>query len=242
MLRLMLIISFASACHAAVPTTRYVCERASAEIHIDGVLDDAAWKHAQWSKDFGDITGKAKLAPKLRTRMKMLWDDEKFYLAVECEDPNVWATMKKRDEALFMENAVEIFIDPDDDGKNYAEIQANPLGTIMDVLMDKPFDAGGKANEKWDAPGMKIAAHVDGTVNDPSDKDRGWTIEAAIPWTALRELGVTRPPRDGEQWRMNFAPAAHESKGAKDQYWTWSPQGEIKMHVPKRWGFVQWKK
>src|SRR2546427_9137278 len=120
MLRLMLIVCLTTACQAAPPTTRYVCERTSQTIHLDGKLDDPAWKRAQWSSDFGDITGDPKLAPKLRTRTKMLWDDEKFYVAAECDEPNVWATMTKRDEALFMENAFEMFIDPDDDGKNYA--------------------------------------------------------------------------------------------------------------------------
>src|SRR4051794_26685937 len=97
---------------AAPPTTRYVAERASGEIHLDGKLDDPAWKHAKWSSDFGDITGKPTRKPALRTRIKIVWDDQNFYLAADLQETNIWATMKDHDAALFMENAFEIFIDP----------------------------------------------------------------------------------------------------------------------------------
>ena len=39
---------------------------------------------------------------------------------------------------------------------------------------------------RWDLPGLRSAVHVDGTVNDNSDRDRGWTVEIAIPWGASR--------------------------------------------------------
>src|SRR5690242_799478 len=74
----------------------YVCQRASTPINVDGKLDDAAWKDAAWSDDFVDIEGPAKPAPRYRTRMKMLWDDEFFYIAAEILDPHVWGNITKK--------------------------------------------------------------------------------------------------------------------------------------------------
>jgi hypothetical protein len=224
---------------ATVPTTRYTCTRAKGEIKIDGHLDDLAWKGAAWTGDFGDIVTGRKVA--LRTRVKMLWDERAWYIVAEITEPNVWATMQQHDTPVFKENAFEVFFDPDDDGKNYAEIEINPLGTIFDCRMNKPYDSGGEADEKWEAAGMKIAVNIDGTLNDPSDKDRGWTVEMAIPWSGLKDVGVTGPPREMSQWRVNFARVETVAKDAQSQYSTWSPQGAVKMHLPKRWGLVQWK-
>ncbi|MFN7333357.1 MAG: hypothetical protein ACK5ST_02010 [bacterium] len=47
------------------------------------------------------------------------------------------------------------------------------------------------------------AVYLDGTLNDPSDQDKGWTIEIAIPWTAFRKSPInTYPPQQGDRWRV----------------------------------------
>ena len=56
----------------------YVCSRAASPLKIDGRLDDEAWRDAPWTADFVDIEGDARPRPRLRTRAKMLWDDEYF--------------------------------------------------------------------------------------------------------------------------------------------------------------------
>ena len=49
---------------------------------------------------------------------------------------------------------------------------------------------------------------VNGTLNDPSDTDRGWTVELALPWAGLASIadgdGRSLPPRPGDTWRMDF--------------------------------------
>src|SRR6266851_749687 len=67
----------------------YVCHRASGSITIDGKLDEPSWKTAAWTKDFADIEGDRKPKPAYRTRAKMLWDDDCFYVAAELEEPHV---------------------------------------------------------------------------------------------------------------------------------------------------------
>jgi len=161
----------------------YACVRVDGEINIDGTLDDAAWKGATWTEDFIDIVGSSgKQPPTLRTRAKLAWDDQNFYVAAELNEQRIAATIQERDEQLYREQAFEVFIDPDGDTRDYLELQINPLSTICDLSMDKPYREKGKANVRFDLAGLRSAVRVNGTVNDPADVDEGWTVELAIPW------------------------------------------------------------
>ena len=93
----------------------YVCYRADRPPKIDGRLDDQAWQSVSWTDDFVDIEGVRKPQPRFRTRVKMLWDDQYFYLAVEMEEPHVWGTLTKHDSVIFHDNDFEFFIDADGD-------------------------------------------------------------------------------------------------------------------------------
>ena len=98
--------------------------------------------------------------------------------------------------------------------------------------------------------GLKTAVHVDGTLNDPRDTDRGWSVELAVPWVVLGEYAQRRvPPADGDQWRVNFSRVEWDVDVLDGKYrkiadrpehnWVWSPQGVVDMHRPERWGYVQ---
>jgi hypothetical protein len=232
------------------PPRHYLCYRAGGPITVDGRLDEDAWKAAPWTEDFVDIEGAGRPAPRFRTRAKMLWDDRYFYIAAELEEPHVWGTLTKHDAVIFQDNDFEVFLDPDGDNHNYGELELNALNTTWDLLLKKPYRDGGPALNEWEIEGLKTAVHVSGTLNDPRDTDRGWTVEIAIPWAALGQL-LPRPaaPRDGDQWRVNFSRVEwrHEVaagkyrkvKGQREDNWVWSPQGVVDMHRPEKWGYVQ---
>ena len=67
-------------------------------------------------------------------------------------------------------------------------------------------------------------------------------MEVAFPWAALEEYaGETAvPPRHGDRWRVNSSRVQRvRGSGATDcDNWVWSPQGEIQIHIPDRWGYV----
>ena len=71
---------------------------------IDGLLDEVEWKTAPWSEPFIDIEGSSKPTPRYATWMKMLWDTEYLYIAAHIEEPDLWATMDKRDMVVFVRN------------------------------------------------------------------------------------------------------------------------------------------
>jgi len=231
----------------------YVAGRAPKPLTIDGKLDDEEWAKAPWTDDFVDIEGDKKPRPRLRTRAKMLWDDQYFYVAAELSEPNIWGTLKEHDKVIFQDNDFEVFIDPDGDNHAYYEMEMNALNTTWDLLLEKPYRNGGPAVNAWEIPGMRTGVKVNGTINDATDQDTSWTVEIAMPWKVLGErTKMPSPPSDGDQWRVNFSrvewevtvegKATKKVPGRPENNWVWSPQGFIDMHRPEHWGFVQFSK
>ncbi|MEX0748084.1 MAG: sugar-binding protein, partial [Rhodothermales bacterium] len=232
----------------AQTSPQYVVYRTLGTVTIDGRLDEPDWNAAAWTSEFVDIEGGD--APRLRTMAKVLWDDQALYVAAWLEEPDVWATLTQRDAAIYQDNAFEVFVDPDGDTHNYYEIEINALETVWDLILIRPFRDGGPSLSAWDIKGLQARVHVDGTLNNHADTDNGWTVEMALPWAVLREAAPgRRPPRNREQWRLNFARSQWSADVVDDDYrkavgkpadwWVWSPQGAVDMHRPERFGYVQ---
>src|SRR5262249_19208575 len=160
------------------------CHHTTGPINVDGRLDEPDWQQAAWTHDFVDIEGEAKPKPRFRTRAKMLWDDRYFYVAAELEEPHVWGTLTQHDSVIFRDNDFEVFIDPNADSHEYYEFEMNALNAGWDLLLKKPYKDGGPALNEWEIPGLKTAVHVEGTLNNAADQDKGWSVEIAFPWKA----------------------------------------------------------
>jgi predicted esterase len=228
----------------------YLCRRATTPIVVDGKLDEPAWANAAWTHDFVDIQGDRKSAPRFRTRAKLLWDDTYLYIAAELEEPHVWGTLTNHDSVIFQDPDFEVFMDPRGETQPYYEFEMNALNTTWDLLLPKPYQDGGRARNEWEIPGAKTAVQVHGTLNNPGDTDRGWTVEIAFPWKALAEHARhPGPPNEGEQWRLNFSRVEWQILTTNGVYqkipnkpednWVWSPQGVVDMHRPEMWGVIQ---
>lgn len=239
--------------HGAETTPKsYACYRASQPIRIDGKLDDGDWRRAPWTDEFIDIEGEGKPRPRFRTRTKMLWDDEYLYVAAELQEPDISATLTAHDSVIFHDNDFEVFLKPPGEAKGYYEFEINALNTSWDLFLDKPYREGGKADNSWDIPGLLTAVSIDGTLNDPRDRDRGWTVEIALPWKAFASRSAVVLPGVGDQWRVNFSRVEWKFRvtdgryvkipGTREDNWVWSPQGVINMHVPERWGYLRFVK
>lgn len=229
-----------TAMHVATPPT------------IDGRLGEAAWETAAWTEDFIDIEGPCMKQPAFRTRAKMCWDDTHLYVAADMEEPHLWGILTDRDAIIYRDNDFEIFIDPDGDRLHYNEYEINVLGTEMDLRMDRPYRDGGNYDLRWDFAGVRSAVSVGGTINDPSDRDIGWTVEIAVPWSSMADTaGTACPPNPGDSWRINFSRVQWplqiangmyvKPEGATEDNWVWSPQDAIDMHRPEYWGFVRFE-
>ena len=238
------------------PVRNYVVYQPTDPIVIDGKATESSWGKALWSDAFVDIEGSVKPNPTYPTKVKMLWDKHYLYLLAELEEPNIWAYYQQHDQIVYHENDFEVFIDPDCDSYNYFEFELNAANTLFDLFLPKPYRNGGKPLLTWDAKGFKSAVSIDGTINNPNDRDKKWIVEIAIPFESLQsETITTQIPGDGEIWKIDFSRVEWQTSIVDGRYqkkkdetsgkplnennWVWNATGEINMHVPERWGMLQ---
>ena len=213
----------------------YVAYRTEGALNIDGKLDESSWQKAKSTEAFEDISGKGFAAPKYETTAKMLWDDDYLYVGAILEEPNITAKLTQRDTIIYYDNDFEVFIDPDSDGHNYFEIEVNANNVLFDLMLDKPYRVGGDFFLQWDCPGIKSGIHIEGTLNNPNDIDKYWSVEMAIPRQALT-LSFNNLLKAGNIWRINFSRVEWLKK--PEENWVWNATGRIDMHMPDRWGYL----
>ncbi len=231
---------------------KYVAYQTDRDIKIDGKAEESAWQEVPFSQDFIDIEGKVK--PKYKTQMKMIWDEQYLYIYAKMEEPHVWATLKQKDTVIFYNNDFEVFIDPDNDTHNYYEMEFNALNTLWDLFITKPYrEKDGQIAVDWNMSNYKSAIHVDGTLNNSTDIDKGWSIEIALPWSAFRTAYLQDNVPRNKFWRMGYSRVNWEFDLTDGRYsrkkdkngkflheynWVWSPTGVVNMHEPEMWGYV----
>ena len=238
-----------------VPSS-YTTFKTSTAPTIDGKIEKRVWRKANWTAAFADIVGRKNPTPALETRCKMLWDDQYLYIAAELIETDIWASLSKRDDIVYNDHDFEVFLDPNNDGEQYVEIEINALGTVMDLFMNKPYKKGGRFDLGWNTQGLKTAVKIYGTINNNTDRDKKWTVEMAIPFEALKRGGRISHPTDGSTWRINFSRVQwpmekegttykikreEEGRRLRESNWVWSPTGVIDMHLPEKWGYLHFK-
>ncbi len=88
---------------------------------------------------------------------------------------------------------------------NYYEFEMNALNTIWELTLNKPYNKGGTATHPTNMPGLISGVYVEGTVNDPSDIDKFWSVTIAFPWSGFKRYGGTGSvPAKGTEWRINL--------------------------------------
>ena len=86
-----------------------------------------------------------------------------------------------------------------DDQALYDEIEVSPHNVVFDAY----FPARRQGMDlSWDS-GLQSVVKVNGTLDDASDRDRGWTVEMRIPFAKLHSVPHL-PPRPGDRWRFNL--------------------------------------
>ena len=230
---------------------------AHSEIQIDGLISEEEWGRVTYSEYFVDIQGDSMPVPLYKTRFKMQWDSSRIYFAAILEEPHIWGDITERDKTIYHNNDFEIFIDPDRDTHNYYEFEMNALNTVWDLKLEKPYRNRGKYNTGWNIEGLQSGTKIYGTLNNGDDIDSCWTLEVAMDWTSLMEyFDGKKFPDIGEIWKLNFSRVnwKHTWNGEKYERlkddkgklfpefnWVWSPTGKIDMHMPEKWGLIQFR-
>ncbi len=189
--------------------------------------DDGAWSRAEvltWG------------AVPYETRLRALWAADGLYLRWDADDPAPWATMTKRDDHLWDEEVVEIFLDPAWAGKDYWELEISPTNVVCDVRMVAPHPTV-TSDLTWNHEGLQTAVRHE---KHPDGSPKRWIATAFAPWPGFRSLPlpatVALPPAPGDAWGFNAfrieRPNGPERPrdGAVNR--AWSPTGAPSFHVP----------
>lgn len=214
------------------PLPSYIVKRIISPIVIDGMLNEESWLKAQEVGDFFLADGTAKASS--TTHAKMLWDSSSLYLAFECFDTDIIATMTARDDKLWEEEVVEIFFAPYSPEKfGYTELEVSPRGTALDLYVREVRGVMPVALPYHSYNlNLRVGTSIRGTLNNSSDKDTSWTVEIAIPLRDIQPVNLP-PISDGDIWKMNLY---RMERFPVKEFIAWSPTLQNKFHVPSRFG------
>ena len=181
-------------------TGPYPVHRAAGPITIDNRPHPEQWSAATVIRDWIQPVSGAPADE--RTEMRMLWDDRCLYVRFVAADGDLVGTFKRRDDPIYEEDVVELFIEPYADKPFYYEFEVNPIGTVMALQIPGAKEKAGKSladMSQWET-GIRSAVIARGTVNAPSDRDKGYEVVMAIPWEKMKLL--SGPPRPGQTSRF----------------------------------------
>jgi hypothetical protein len=216
---------------SSAPIPRYDVKRASSPVTIDGKLDDAAWAGASPAVTL-QFLWDSQTGAKQETRARVVWDAQAFYVGFDADDADITARFEQRDDPTYMDDAVEIFINPDPKQEAlYYGFEMNARGVLYDYLNYNSRTLF----KRYDATGVKIGVSLRGTLNNSTDTDKGWSLEAAIPWANFEELS-RRPPVAGTVWKANFNRWDGVRPNRRMSIWSDPQNAESWPHVPSRFG------
>jgi hypothetical protein len=203
---LLLVLLNQAIAHANFTSRRFDVLRADSAPAIDGDLSDGAWRHAVVIDQFFEFRSGGEPAAS-EGSARFLWDDNSLYVGLEMQDVDIRSACALsghcgNDANLFNGDVIELFIKPLPGRTKYFEFEWSPLGEIFDARFDNAMDPRWSTppGVSWDSTATG-AVQLHGTVDNPSDVDTGWTVEASIP---LADLGLTSFGA-GSEWYFTVA-------------------------------------
>jgi hypothetical protein len=213
-------------------------------IEIDGKLNETMWQKAEaCSLDY--FYNVEKLNDKQKTQFRMLWDDENLYVFFECTDQFITARENKRDGEPYFDDCAEIFLIPAADSLNmHFGFELNLYKTANDFIFLNKINKGEKFVIKGYDPDYQVAVSINGTVNDNSDIDKGWTMEMAIPLKVFNGVGYPSVS-EGVKWAfLAVRQDRNDAEGDRRSTSTIYPIYDISknVHQPNRFGLLEFVK
>jgi hypothetical protein len=253
---------------------RYTAFRTVEKITIDGVLDESSWQQAPKSPRFVDLIRGHRTVHDTRAAVLWdddylyvaYWiEDPMVNGHISKRDGHVYTDNDVEFFLAFDHAYYEFEINPlgtiyeglfvwQNDYEKHGFTKVPEIDRSREQVSCRDFNGVGYKSHprgpryaflKWDFPAAQTAVAIDGTLNDDTDRDRGWTVELAFPWSGMKviALGDERsvPPKNDDVWRMDFSRFNRfaEALPVRDsQGWAWSKHGCWDSHIPEVFPFV----
>jgi Carbohydrate family 9 binding domain-like len=195
------------------------------KINLDGKLDEAAWQQAPVSPPLVELKGGGKVNKKLQTTFKVLYDDKGVYFGIKSLEPEIKKLKTNAplvlDSAVWINDDVEVFIDPIGDRVEYYQFGTTPGGAKCDFY----YIEGGNTGKSGYNPVWQSKSFVGSNY---------YTTEIFIPFAALN----VRKLKPGKQdWIISVA--RQRLAGGKSRHTLFNTGGKRGFHNVTAWGKVQ---
>lgn len=179
--------------------------------------------------------------PEQATEVRVAWSGHGLYVRFACADRDVWGSYRRRDDPVYQEEAVEVFLAAgEEDPLRYCEIELSPHGTLFEALISNPTGrrADLVADTAWDLPGLRWQVGRSGKAQD-------WWAALVLPWSGLevfaRQAGPGAAPAAApELWRANFY-RIERPRDAAAEFSAWAPtwRRPADFHRPECFGLLE---
>jgi hypothetical protein len=218
-----------------IVSRRAICRWADRQPVLDGKLDDRCWQDAAVIDHFASFWTKT---PRPGTQAYLIWDHEALYYAATMTDAELRSFGAKRNDTLWEGDVFELFFKPRGDKPEYFEFQANPRMLVFEMAFPRRGD-NPLAFATAPALGSQAVVALEGTLDQPGDRDRGWTVEGRIPWSAFAKGGGK--PMPGDDWLFALCRYDYGPVGTRPVLMSSAPLTEPKFHRYEDYGRLRFE-
>jgi hypothetical protein len=197
------------------PRLAYPCHTATQPLSLEAGFDDPCWRPAPVAGPMVLYLAEDQEAEPT-THFRALVDDQSLWIIVRAFEPNMAglvATHTRHDDAIFLDDSIELFVDPLHDHDHYYQLVANSVGAQYESFRT---DAGW--NGRWEAKARREAD--------------AWVLTVRIPLSTLE----AKRPGPGTVWGFNCCRNRLADKG-HHQLSQWSPT-VAGFHDPENFGHL----
>ncbi|MFD0616668.1 carbohydrate-binding family 9-like protein [Paenibacillus sp. GCM10027629] len=163
---------------------------------------------------------------RMSTTAKACWTEANVCFLFRCQDDYIVANYTNRDDPIYNEDVVEIFIDEAGDGRRYIELELSPKLVVFDAVIENDLAGHIKLDIAWNIDDLITS------VYRIEDAMYPFEYEIMIPHHAFSNAISA-----GKQWRVNLYRIDEQNDGTKE-YLAWSPTKAIDFHKPEYFGFM----
>ena len=165
-----------------------------------------------------------------QTTVRLCRHQALLYVRFDCEDRDIWGTYTQRDDPIYDEEVVELFLAPGTpDPERYIELEVSPNGVLLDAEVYNPGHGRAtiQVDFEWSYDGLQWQVGRD-------DAQNHWWAQLILPLSAL-----VADDEIAHDWRANFYRIERPRDG-DDEFSCWSPTltTPADFHRPQRFGYL----
>jgi len=162
-----------------------------------------------------------------KTEAWMLYSETSLYVRVRCHESNLdglVVTKKTRDDQVYMDDSVELFLDTNQDATGYYHIIVNAIGTVQDIHHYNTSE-GMRDHHNWNGRYQVQTQRGDGY----------WQVTIEIPFEGVGSAGVA----PGTRWNFNLCRGRQVEP---QEYSSYALLLQKSFHAPKRFWTMEFQR